>query len=133
VRGARSVIFTSGLRERIYNIWLPPGILVPSSTPSSGPGKIAVFPFVGLTTRPSGQSWRFVFMFNAIIAPTASDNGETSRELTDAEMGALVGCLDGPSTNPISRESDLPRYRVADLFLLAAQPPAGTWKSESRQ
>ena len=108
----RSAIFASSLRERIYNIWLPAGILVPAGVPDPGAGKLAVFPFVGLTRRPSSQAWRFVFTFNAVIAPTTSDEGKTNRELTDAEVGALVGCLDGPSMNPTRRECDLPKYEV---------------------
>ncbi len=108
----RSVIFTSSLRERIYNIWLPPAVLVPSGSREPEQNMIAVFPFIGLTRRPNSPAWRFVFTFSAIIAPTASEDGGVSRELTDAEVGSLVGCLDGPSTNPIVRERGLPRYRV---------------------
>lgn len=108
----RSVFFASSLRERIYNIWLPPAVLVPSGPQEPGQNKIAVFPFIGLTRRPNSPAWRFVFTFSAIIVPTASEDGAIGRELTDAEVGTLVGCLDGPSTNPIVREPDLPRYRV---------------------
>jgi hypothetical protein len=106
----RSVIFASSLRERIYNIWLPPAVLTPNAHISRWAGKIAVFPFVGLTRRPSSQAWRYVFTFNAVIAPTKCANGKTSRMLTDAEIGALVACLDGPSMNPIRRNRDLPPY-----------------------
>jgi hypothetical protein len=108
----RSAIFTSNLRERIYNIWLPSAVLTPANGPNTGAGKLAIFPFVGLTRRPSSQAWRFVFTFNVVIAPTNSDGGETNRKFTDAEVGALVGCLDGPSTNPASREWNLPSYEV---------------------
>jgi hypothetical protein len=108
----RSAIFTSNLRERIYNIWLPSAVLVPANGPTPGAGKLAVFPFIGLTRRPSSQAWRFVFTFNAVIAPTNSDAGESNRKFTDAEVGALVGCLDGPSTNPASREWNLPSYKI---------------------
>jgi hypothetical protein len=107
----RSVIFASSLRERIYNIWLPPAVLTPNTQNNSWAGKVAVFPFVGLTRRPSSQAWRYVFTFNAIIAPTRCANGETNRMLTDAEVGALVACLDGPSMNPIRRKRDLPTYQ----------------------
>lgn len=107
----RSTLFASNLRERIYNIWLPPAVLVPD-TPRPWADKIAVFPFVGLTRRPNSQAWRFVFTFNAIIIPMADEYGAKKRKLTDAEVGALIGSLDGPSTNPIDRHRGLPRYRV---------------------
>lgn len=110
----RSVIYSAGLRERIYNIWLPPAVLVPSDPVERCAGRIAAFPFIGLTRRPYSQAWRFVFTFNLIIVPTASDNGDTSRQLTDAEAGALVGCLDGPSTNPFRRDPEISSYRVVD-------------------
>lgn len=107
----RSTIFASSLRERIYNIWLPPAVLIPTTQENPWTGKIAVFPFVGLTRRPSSQAWRYVFTFNAIIAPTKYANGEISRMLTDAEIGALVACFDGPSMSPIRRKRDLPPYQ----------------------
>ncbi len=109
----RSTIFTASMRERIYNIWLPPGVLVPSDASGSGVGNIAVFPYVGLTRRPSSQAWRFVFTFSLIVAPTSSEDGGTNRMMTDAELGTLVGSFDGPSMTPIRREPDVPRYHVA--------------------
>ena len=114
----RSVIFASSLRERIYNIWLPPAVLVPSGTPQPGADKIAVFPFIGLTRRPNSQAWRYVFTFNAIIAPTAAEDGGIGRKLTDAELGSLVGSLDGLSNSPILRGRGPARYRVV----------SGTWQ-----
>lgn len=107
----RATIFTASMRERIYNIWLPPGVLVPSD-PGAGLGQIAVFPYAGLTRRPSSQAWRFVFTFSLVIAPTASDDGGTNRLMTDAELGTLVGSFDGPSMTPIRREPDIGTYRV---------------------
>ena len=141
----RSVIFASSLRERIYNVWLPPAVLIPEGKGAPGTGKIAVFPFVGLTRRPSSQAWRYVFTFNAVIAPTNCANGTANRPFTDAEVGAIVGCLDGPSMNPTGRKWDLPEYQEAhtwreytshllgpDLSLSLAGPPgssAGTLRN----
>ena len=125
----RSTIFASSLRERIYNIWLPPAILLPSSEDCPVSGNIAVFPFVGLTRRPGSQAWRYAFTFNAVIAPTDSDSGENHRELSDAEVGSLVGSLDGPSMNPTRHRWDLPVYRAVDTWrnytdqLLKQDPP----------
>jgi hypothetical protein len=110
----RSVIFASSLRGRIYNIWLPPAVLTPNAQKDPWAGKIAVFPFVGLTRRPNSQAWRYVFTFNAVIAPTECADGKTSRMLSDAETGALAACLDGPSMSPIRRKWDLPTYQEVD-------------------
>jgi hypothetical protein len=107
----RSVIFASSLRERIYNIWLPPAILTPSCEQDTGFGKIAIFPLVGLTRRPNSQAWRYVFTFSLVIAPISSDESG-ARKISDAELGAIVGCLDGPSMNPIRRQYDIPRYQM---------------------
>lgn len=124
----RSAIFAAGLRERIYNVWLPPAVLSPCEDDGvSRP--IVVFPFVSLTRQPNSEAWRFVFTLNMVIAPTASESGAYHREMPDAELGMLVGSLDGPSMSPQHRVYPSPEYRtVGDVWpsyashLLGAEP-----------
>jgi hypothetical protein len=101
----RSVIFTSDLSERVYNVWLPATVLEPRRDADEfGAGlrncqQLVAFPFLTIVRKPQSQRWRNTFSLTILFAPTQSTS-IALRRVDAHEIGTVVKSLDGPSSNP---------------------------------
>jgi len=100
----RSAIFASNLSERIYHIWLPPGLL--SYSPNDGSkarGPLAFLPMITMVRRPSKREWRRTVSVSIHFVPVRCDETGTltPRSLVhkgSREIELLTRSLDGGST-----------------------------------
>ncbi len=150
----RNEIFASNFSERIYHIWLPPGLLSRPSADRGDGGPVAVLPMVTLVRRPSQLEWRHTICINILFVPVSRAGGGMlhSRLLVrphSQELEFLVRCLEGGSTvvRPAARDeliledcplrqyaAGLMAARDASSVLAAFRPKiSGNWTGTRRK
>ncbi len=106
----RSSIFASNLSERIYHIWLPPGLLshLPGGEERGGP--LAILPLITMVRRPSQLEWRHTIGISMIFVPVSGEPGQPLglRPLVQdgaCELKDLARSLEGGSTRVLPSAS----------------------------
>lgn len=92
----RSYLFSPGLAQRIYNIVLPAGFLMPTAAGESHP--FMVLPFVTYVMSPSHDRFRRVVTVSVLFLPVqwalGPDSALSLRTMTTAEAGDLAWTWD---------------------------------------
>jgi len=102
----RGAIFASHVSERIYSIWLPPGVI---SLDDGDPQRdedacFAVLPVVNVVRRPYGLDWRYAMSVTALFVPwRPADRGKQPaprepRSMRPQEIVDLIASTGGNST-----------------------------------
>jgi hypothetical protein len=102
----RGAIFASHVSERIYNIWLPPGIItLDQDSDSSGRDScFAVLPMVTAVRRPYRIDWRYALSVTILLVPwwPADSNGSAGerkpRSMCPTEIVDVITSTSGNST-----------------------------------
>ena len=95
----RSRIFANDLNDRMYNVWLPPGLLRSSDHKERA---LVLLPFVTRVRQPFRTEFRETTSIHFILAPVSfggSSDAERTRRLTIEEIAVLVGGTKGSSTH----------------------------------
>jgi hypothetical protein len=94
----RSRLFASDLSERIYNIWLPPGLIRNRNESTSS---FALLPFVTMVRRPFRPSFRQTVTLSVILVPVGLEGSApmTPRRMTRHEIFDTVHTMDGGSSH----------------------------------
>lgn len=110
----RSVIFASQFSERLYNVWLPPGLLRDPDSECS----LAIIPFVSRVRMPFRKQFRATTAVSLVVVPVVASTtlDATAPRTTNADdLYNIVESLAGPSTHK-------PR-RVLTSYRLDSQSP----------
>jgi hypothetical protein len=94
----RSRIFAGHLSERIYNIWLTPGLIRPTDRVGSG---FVILPFVTLVRRPFRVELRRTIALSVVFVPVKITHEESlsTRKMAQHEISQFVRSLAGASTH----------------------------------
>lgn len=99
----RTTIFAAPLGDRVYHIWLPPGLLSPVRDDPAQGGPLAVLPLVTLVRNPYQLDWRHTIGISVLFVPVQSDRSGklVPRPLVrqgSREVEYLTRSLEGGST-----------------------------------
>ena len=109
-------IFNSELSHRIYNVWLPPGLIQAADSVDSA---FVILPFVTRVRRPFRIEFRRTMTLSVVIVPVTIREGAAgkSRRMSESEISGLVHALEGGSAYAVN---DSRRYfRLVDCPLSA--------------
>jgi hypothetical protein len=84
----RGAIFASHVSERIYNIWLPPGIVTRHDQRRDQTPAFAVLPVVTVVRRPYRIDWRYAMSLSMIFVPWPAGAGEVPAAVRPRSMSA---------------------------------------------
>ncbi len=144
----RTRIFASHLSDRIYNLWLAPGVVRPRGEAENG---LVMLPFVTRVRRPFEAEFRRTISFSIVFVPVAigADGAEGPRKLSVSEINQLITSLGGASThvpehaddqfeliggpmcdylNSLGMHDAWPVSKSLAASALAGAPPAGTMR-----
>src|SRR5260370_5082351 len=65
----RGAIFASHVSERIYNIWLPPGVITFRPEQADQRSGFAVLPVITVVRRPYRIDWRYAMSLSVLFVP----------------------------------------------------------------
>ncbi len=115
----RGAIFASHVSERIYNIWLPPGVVTLDDAQRPGQHwSFAILPVVTVIRRPYRTDWRYALSVTIFFVPWWSAAAEALTEacqprlICPQEIFDVVTSTSGNST--YLRDSGGLRWRLAD-------------------
>ncbi len=104
----RGAIFASHVSERIYNVWLPAGIITPGERENPGDlnKPFAVLPVVTVVRRPYRIDWRYALSTTTFLVPWRPGESELPsrsdlrppRAMTAREMVHVITSTSGNST-----------------------------------
>jgi hypothetical protein len=123
----RGAIFASHVSERIYNIWLPPGVITmqPDEGGETRDACFALLPVVTVVRRPYRTEWRYAMSLSVLFVPwwptgpDGSPGPNVPRAMTPLEIFNVVAATGGNTTYvrqpadlcwPMSGESPLFSY-----------------------
>jgi hypothetical protein len=103
----RGAIFASHVSERIYSIWLPPGVM---TLDHGGPEQdrdvcFAVLPFVNVVRRPYRIDWRYAMSLTILFVPwRPADQGKQAavtepRPMAAKEIFDIISSTGGNTTS----------------------------------
>ena len=105
----RGAIFASHVSERIYSIWLPPGVITLSEQDKHQGSKaerrwFAVLPVVTVVRRPYRTDWRYAMSLSTLFVPLWPDGNagplgpNSARPMSAGEVVDVVSSTSGNST-----------------------------------
>lgn len=113
----RGAIFASHVSERIYSIWLPPGVITLSESNSKAERRwFALLPVVTVVRRPYRTDWRYAMSLSTLFVPLWPDGRpgplgpNSARPMCADEVVDVVSSTSGNSTymrTPSAIECDL--------------------------
>ena len=118
----RCAILTSHVSERIYSIWLPPGVIVKEPGPSEETSCFALLPVVTVVRRSYRIRWRHAMSVSILLVPWWPPGARRSsgpRPMSPHEVFDVMAATGGNSTElrhgtniswPMTPDSPLQRY-----------------------
>ena len=118
----RCAIFASHVSERIYSIWLPPGVIVKEHGQSGEPSCFALLPVVNLVRRSYRIRWRHAMSVSILLVPwwpPGTPKNSRPRPMSPQEVFDVMAATGGSSTElqpgtntswPMTLDSPLQRY-----------------------
>jgi hypothetical protein len=97
----RGAIFASHVSERIYTIWLPPGVIVKEPGPTEQSSCFALLPVVTLVRRSYRIRWRHAMSVGMLLVPWWPPDAPKSarpRPMTPHEVFEVMAATGGNST-----------------------------------
>lgn len=100
----RGAVFASHVSERIYNVWLPPGVITRGEADAGDrwghDGCFAVLPVVTIVRRPYRIDWRYAMSLTVLLVPWSADQAERPlpRSMSSQEIYEIAASTRGNST-----------------------------------
>jgi hypothetical protein len=100
----RGAIFASHVSERIYSIWLPPGVVIWPPGSDYGQSWFAILPVVTVVRRPYRIDWRYAMSLSVLFVPQWPDGqpgplgSNSPRPVSPGEVFDVLTSTGGNST-----------------------------------